>query len=114
LTRSAVDHPVGLGQVVLRAGEHDPARVDDSDVVGDAFQVRGDVGREQHRRVATGDVLGEDIEQVVAGDRVQPRGRLVQDEQPGVMREGRGQHQHQAHAVRELGALSCPAVARTG
>nr|WP_249367665.1 MULTISPECIES: hypothetical protein [unclassified Actinomyces] len=60
-------------------------------MVGDALQVGGDVGGQQDAAPLLDEELAQDVEDLEPCDRVQARGRLVQDEEVGLVGEGQGQ-----------------------
>ena len=66
-----------LGEVT---GPHDPARVDDDDVLADVLDEVELVAGEQHRRARRGD-LGQHLGHRAHRERVESRERLVEDEQ---------------------------------
>ena len=73
-----------------RAGLHGPALADDRDPVGQPLDLAEDVAGQQHGR-ARGRVLGDALVEDLLHQRVEPRGRLVEDQQLGVGGEGRDQ-----------------------
>ena len=90
-----------IGYLLARHVEDDAARVDAHHAIGDAFQIARDVARKQHAAIAGLGIIAQLIEQLVASERVEPCGRLVEDEQIGVVRERAGELQLHAHAARE-------------
>ena len=61
-----------LEDLVLGRGEDHAAALDEGDVVGDALEVRGDVGRKQNRRALVLKQVGQAVEQISSEDRIQP------------------------------------------
>ena len=90
-----------IGYLLARHVEDDAARVDAHHAIGDAFQIACDVARKQHAAIAGRGVIAQLVEQLVASKRVEPCGRLVEDEQISVVRERTGELQLHAHAARE-------------
>jgi hypothetical protein len=69
------------------AGGHDPALVDDGDVVADLFDQLHDVAGEQHGR-AGADETGQQPADHIGGDRIDTFERLVQEQHRGVVDQG--------------------------
>ena len=79
------------------AGGHDPALVDDGDVVADLLDELHDVAGEQHGR-ARADEAGQQPADDVGGDRIDALERLVQEQHRGVVDQGAAEHGLLAHA----------------
>ena len=100
------------GQPVVRreqlldvAGDPD-LRVDqDDEVVADPLEVGDHVRGEQHADLVLGDRLHQDLQELAAGQRVQARDRLVEDQQLGPLRQPEGQGELGALAAGELAGL---------
>ena len=77
----------------------DPAILDVGDVVGAPVQVGSDVGGKQNGAAFRFHDVPEDARQLLPGYRVQAGGRLVQDEQAGMVGQGQRQQLFHLHAV---------------
>ena len=113
LVRPALDYTERFLEFVLRPGVVEPSTSDVGDEVGRTFEVDGDMGAEQHRMLAVLDVGMQHVHEFVAGEHVESAGRLVEDEQFGVMAQRDGEHQLHLHAPRKvldllLAVLSSP------
>jgi hypothetical protein len=79
------------------AGGHDPALVDDADVVADLLDQLHHVAGEQHRGAGAGEA-GQQPADDVGGDRIDAFERLVQEQHGGVVDQRAAQHGLLAHA----------------
>jgi hypothetical protein len=77
-------------ELVERARLDRPALANDRDPVGEPLDLAEDVAREQHGR-ARRDPFGHTVREDLLHQRVQPGGRLVEDQQVDVCRESRDQ-----------------------
>ena len=82
-------------QLLETLDRHHPAVADDADAVGDALHVVEDVGRQQDRSAASGHLQHHGVE-LVLHERVEPAGRLVQDEELGIAHQRLDQGQPSA------------------
>ena len=69
------------------------------DIVGTPVQIRGDMGGKQDGAAFRFHDVPEDVRQLLPGYRVQAGGRLIQDEQFGVVGQGQRQQVFHLHAV---------------
>ena len=97
-----------------------PALLDIGDIIRAFFQIGGDVRGKQDGNALLCQ-LQKDLQQLLAGDGVQPAGRLVQDQQPGMVGKGQRQMELDFHslgklqqplALLQLEPLQVPAVSR--
>ena len=105
LRRVAVEHQVDaaelLPKIVERTGHHRAAAIDDGDVIGDLVHL-GDLMRgEEHGHLPVGHMGHERLENLLGHDRVESRGRLVEDEQLRAPAQRQQQRELRAHAARE-------------
>ena len=91
-----------IGDRVLLDGEHDAAGVDAHDVVGDLLEVARDVAGHEDAVALIPHVAAQDVERFLAGERVEPGGGLVEDQQVGVVCQRASQRQLHAHAAGEV------------
>ena len=91
----AADHPLEPFGGVVR---DDPAVVDHRDRVGERVGLLQVLGGEQHRR-AVGDQRADHVPHVLALGRVEPGGRLVQEDHVGGADQAGGQVEPPAHAA---------------
>ena len=80
----------------------DAAAVDERQVVADAVQVGGDVGGEQDAVSLVDEEVSDDADELVPGDGIQAAGRLVEDEQPRLVRQRHGDHELHRHATGQV------------
>ena len=83
-----------------RVGDHEPAVTQDGDDVRHRLDLAQHVGGEEHGAAAVPD-LPDQLEELALDEGVQPRGRLVEDEQVGVVHECLHDADLLAVAVRE-------------
>jgi len=102
LCAGAFDELVGIDQVVPGGAGDDLPLFDVSDKIGALFEIGGDLRGEKDAAFAVLDELLEEFEQVIAGDGVQSAGGFVEDQQAGVVGQGQGEGELDAHAVGEL------------
>lgn len=81
---------------------HRLAGVEDEEAGGEAGGVGQVVGDDQDGEAAGAGQLGQPAHQVVAGERVETGGRLVEHHQVGVEGQGHGHHGPAALAARDL------------
>jgi hypothetical protein len=92
----------GIEDVGDAAPLHDPAQVHDGDLVGDLRHHTQIVRDEQHRHPGVLLELRKEVEDARLGGDVEGSGRLVSDEQRGLVGQGDRDHHALAHAAREL------------
>ena len=96
---SRVLPPVCLPQRRGGALGHDLAVVDDRDPVGDALRLLHVVRREKHRHLLVAAQLADEFPDLVAGLRVEPGGRLVEEQNPRPVLQGAGDFEPALHAA---------------
>ena len=101
--------PVPLQLVDVQLLEQ-AALVDDPDALGQARDLGQDVARHEDRHALFAGQLQQQLADLDDPGRVQAVGRLVQEEQPGIMQQGLGQSQPLGVA---LGKVARPAGRRT-
>lgn len=79
--------------------------VQHGDVVGDAFEIARDVAGEEDRVGLVLHELGDDVEELVAGERVEARRRFVEDEEVRVVCERDGRLEPHPLTAREVLSL---------
>lgn len=87
-----------LGEVAGGAGAQQLAAVDDHDVVAGPLQLAEEVGGDQDGDAEVGVDAADQAEHLVAPDRVEAVGRLVEEDQLGVVDESLGQLDALLHA----------------
>ena len=102
VVRAATHDPVCLQDLVFGAGPNDATVVDERQVVADAVQVGGDVRGEQDAVSLVEEEVSDDADELVTGGRVQAAGRLVEDEQPCLVRQRHGDHEFHRHATGQV------------
>ena len=85
-------------QVIKRSFGDEVPVIEDRDPVADPFDVRKDVGREDHGRI--GAQLGDQGEQVAPPFRIERADRLVEDQQPRPGHDRLGDAEPLTHATR--------------
>ena len=88
----------------------DPAAVEECDRVGELVGLLEVLGREEHRD-AVGDEGAHVVPQGAPAARVQPGGRLVEEDDPRPRHQGHGQVEASEQAAGELGAAGVGVVA---
>ena len=104
--------PARSSSCVGRAGQHELAGVDHHDVVAHRLHVVEQVGG-QHDRDAERRQAGDEGEHLLPADRVEARGRLVEQHQLGIGHERLGQLRALAHAGREALDRAEPGLVET-
>jgi hypothetical protein len=102
VVRAATHDPVRVKEFVLGAGRNDATVVDERHVVADAVQIGGDVCGEQDTVSLVDEEVPDNADEFVTGDRVQAAGRLIEDEQPRVVRQCHGNHELHRHATGQV------------
>ena len=87
------------------AGGHDPALVDDGDVVADLFDQLHDVAGEQHGRAGADEARQQPADHI-GGDRIHAFERLVQEQHRRVVDQGAAERGLLAHAGGVVGDQS--------
>ena len=98
---SRVRPPVCFSQRRGGALRDDPAVVDDRDPVGDALRLLHVVRREKHRHVLVAAQPADEFPDLVAGLRVEPAGRLVEEQDARPVLQCAGDFEPALHAARE-------------
>jgi hypothetical protein len=83
------------------AVEQDLAAAEDRQPVAGFLDVGDDVGRQQRGRSVRAHRFEQDVDELAAGERVQVRQRLVQEQQPGPGPQSDGQPELGGLAARE-------------
>ena len=96
---SSLDNAEHIDKFILAAAEKQFSIADISDIVSSAFQIAGDMGREQYTVFSILNILRENLQQFISGNRIEAAGGFVQDQQLCVVRERTGQHQLHLHPL---------------
>ena len=75
------------------------ALVDVGNVIRDLVEIAGDVGRHQHRMILFFGKRADHGQNVIADDRIQTAGCLIEDQQPRIMTEGDRKFQLHLHSA---------------
>ena len=89
-------------KLVFRTGVVETAIGDVGNEVSGTFEVGSDMGAEQYRMLAILNVGMQDIHEFVAGKHIESAGRLVENQQLGIMTQCDGEHQLHLHAAGKI------------
>src|SRR5262249_35070108 len=97
------EQPVRAEQLLYAALQANVSVAEQHDVIGDALDVRDDVRRDDDRGTGLGDSVHEHLQKLAGRERIEPRERLVEQEQRGPLPEGERESQPCALAGVERG-----------
>ena len=92
----------GGAQLLELAFHQQLSFAENADVRGDPLDPLEVVGGEEDRRAAVGELADELVEDEAAGDRVEAEGRVVEEEELGLLGQGEGEHDQALLAAGEL------------